>query len=444
MIEGMTSLDLLALALDPTRLLKAQGLSPDPWQERLLFATHRHILLNCCRQSGKSTTVAALALHTALTRPGSLILVLSPTLRQSGEFFRKVKQAYHAVGRPLGTRVENQVTLELTNHSRIVSLPGKEGTVRSFSRVALLIIDEASKVPDDLYYTVRPMLAVSGGRLICLSTPFGQRGFFWKEWLGNGPWHKVEITWKDCSRITPAFIEEERRSMGDNWIRQEYECCFTAMEGLVYPDFSRSHTDIWTPPDGQLIGGIDWGFRAPFAAVWGFRDRDDVLHIQDERYLRETSLLAHARELPRDVLWYADPAGATEVHEFRLAGHLVRKAFKEIRLGVQTVAARLRTGRLQVHNERCPNLCAEALLYRYPDSREGMARGELPLDENNHALDALRYLITGIDRTFVARLRQRTAQEDSHQTPICDHNGEQMPGKSWLNVDNPELWTDLP
>ena len=62
------------------------------------------------------------------------------------------------------------------------SKPGTEGTVRGFSRVALLVIDEAARVSDPLYYAVRPMLAVSGGKLVALSTPFGQKGHFWQEW----------------------------------------------------------------------------------------------------------------------------------------------------------------------------------------------------------------------------------------------------------------------
>jgi hypothetical protein len=72
--------------------------------------------------------------------------------------------------------------MELANGSRVVCLPGREESIRSFSSVALLIIDEAACVPDDLYRSVRPMLAVSQGRLVCLSTPLGKRGYSFNEW----------------------------------------------------------------------------------------------------------------------------------------------------------------------------------------------------------------------------------------------------------------------
>src|SRR5262245_7870646 len=212
----------LALALDPTLILKAQGIAADPWQRDLLFSQDRQVLLNCSRQSGKSTTISALAVHTALFKPKSLTLILAPTQRQSAELGRKIYDAYNALKRPLGTLTENKGELELTNGSRIVCLPGKEGTVRSYSAVSLLIIDEAAKVADDLYRTVRPMLAISNGRLVLLSTPFGQRGFFFREWNAPEDWKRVKITWRECPRITEAFITNERASSGDSWVAQEY------------------------------------------------------------------------------------------------------------------------------------------------------------------------------------------------------------------------------
>jgi len=280
---------------------------PDRWQHEILMSTERQILLNCSRQSGKSTAVAALALHTALARPGNLVLLLSPSLRQSLELFRKVTECYAAMDRPIGTLAFNQTRLELDTHSRIVCLPGKEETVRSFSGVDLLVIDEAARVPDDLYRAVRPMLAVSGskqiaspsqaqmlngkgssGRLVCLSTPFGKRGFFYDEWEhGGDAWQRVRITWKDCPRIRPEFIAMEKLSMGESWVRQEYECSFEALEGLVYPDFEALcavdalpeamiqafQPDVRqeSPTSFRQVGGIDLASAIRFArcgACW--------------------------------------------------------------------------------------------------------------------------------------------------------------------------------
>lgn len=192
-------------------------------------------MLLCSRQSGKSQTAAALALHTALLMPNSLILLLSPTLRQSGELFRdKFLRLYKATGRTLKSVQETALQLTLSNGSRIVSLPGDEGTIRGYSGVSLLVIDEAARVPDALYYAVRPMLAVSKGRLVCLSTPFGKQGWFHDAWFSASPWERVRITADQCPRISPEFLAQEQRDIGPRWFAQEYCCSFEDMIGAVF------------------------------------------------------------------------------------------------------------------------------------------------------------------------------------------------------------------
>ncbi len=95
-------------------------------------------------------------------------------------------------------------------------------------------------MPDDLYRAVRPMLAVSEGRMVCLSTPYGKRGFFYKEWTeGGDDWHRIEIKASEVPRIKPEFLEQERRSLGEAFYRQEFCCSFETLQGLVYPDLAQ-------------------------------------------------------------------------------------------------------------------------------------------------------------------------------------------------------------
>src|SRR5215207_6981616 len=139
----------LKLALDRVSFAKRLGLMPDPWQEELLRSAPERVLLNCCRQSGKSTMTAVIALHRALYHPGSLILCLAPALRQSQELFGKVLGFYRDLGRrPVSPQGERKLSLELENGSRIVTLPGSEKTIRGFSGTSLLVLDEAARVED--------------------------------------------------------------------------------------------------------------------------------------------------------------------------------------------------------------------------------------------------------------------------------------------------------
>jgi hypothetical protein len=170
--------------------------------------------------------VAVLATHTAVYLPGSLILIVSRAERQSAELMEKVKAIFGAIGKPAQTTAESVLQLRLANRSRIIALPGKEETIRSYSGVRLLLLDEAARIPDATYYAVRPMLAVSRGRLIALSSPFGRRGFFWEAWNGAAGWERYEVPATDCPRISAAFLAEERLALGEWWFRQEYLCQF--------------------------------------------------------------------------------------------------------------------------------------------------------------------------------------------------------------------------
>lgn len=239
----------IALTLDPVKLAQAVGIDPDDWQKQVLRSNAPRLMLNCSRQVGKSTVSSVLAIHTALYSR-ALVLLLSPSLRQSQELFRRCLDTYRALGRPVPPTAESALRLELTNGSRIVSLPGTENTVRGLSDVRLLIIDEASRVSDELYKAVRPMLAVSHGRLLVLSTPYGTRGWFYQAWSSDEPWERYQIPATACPRISKEFLQEEAVTLGEWWFAQEYGCEFLDAADSVFrdEDIMRTHdeVEVWT------------------------------------------------------------------------------------------------------------------------------------------------------------------------------------------------------
>jgi hypothetical protein len=139
-----------------------------------------------------------------------------------------------------------------------VTLPGTEKTIRGFSGAALLIVDEASRVADELYFAVRPMLAVSGGALMMLSTPYGKRGIFFEEWSQGEGWERYEVPARECPRIPASFLEEEERSLPARVYRQEYECSFEDTEDQVfsYEDVHSALDPGVTPLFGSESGRI--------------------------------------------------------------------------------------------------------------------------------------------------------------------------------------------
>ncbi len=213
----------LARSLDPVVLATDAGFVLDDWQAEALRSTAPRMLMLCSRQSGKTLTTALIALATAILQPGALVLIVSPSQRQSAEMFRTVLDLYHKLEGVPGLVQESVLRSELANGSRIVALPGSEKTVRGYAAAALVIVDEAARVEDALITAVRPMLATSNGRLCALTTPAGKRGWFYEAWTGAENWHRVRVSATECPRISAEFLEEERRALGPLRFSEEYE-----------------------------------------------------------------------------------------------------------------------------------------------------------------------------------------------------------------------------
>ena len=208
----------------------------DDLQSEILRNPSRRVILNCTRQWGKSTLAAIKALHHALCNPGTLTCVACPSARQSAELVRKIARFAATLGIARRGDGANDISLVFPNGSRVVGLPGRESTVRGFSSVSLLIVDEASYVPEEIYHALRPMLAtVPDNQIWLISTPGERQGFFFDTWLSAGAeWTKIAVPGDQCKRIPPEFLAEERQRMPEQKFRKEYLCQFVDSEDAVF------------------------------------------------------------------------------------------------------------------------------------------------------------------------------------------------------------------
>ncbi len=255
------------LTASPASLFEPVGWKPDEWQLHLLRSKAPQTLVLCPRQVGKSLSAAAKALITALTKPRSLSVIISRSQHQAAEVLLKVKILHAAYMGHLrearrlqgvqwqpspitdyavdeedsadATTVrDNRLSKEFANGSRIETMACR-GETAVGNTTDLLILDEAARMPDQVYMALRPTLAIAQsagkGELLVLSTPFGKRGWFWEAWKscedakakGNNPdWAQVSIKVEQCPRITPQFLASEERAMGRHWYQQEYLTIF--------------------------------------------------------------------------------------------------------------------------------------------------------------------------------------------------------------------------
>jgi hypothetical protein len=231
----------------PVGFARSVGIDPDPWQTEVLASGHPRKILCCGRQTGKSTVAGILAIHKALTVPGATVLVVAPGERQAKLLFSKAAGLYKRAGYPLPTHSERRTGLELSNGSVIEALPAVERTTRGYS-VDLLVVDEAAAVPDMDYMGILPALIATQGEQVLLSTPRGKRGFFHELYHSADDWQRVMVRSDEVGRIRAEDLEVFRRTMPEQFFRQEFYCEWLDTEGSLF-----SYDDI----EAALAAGED-------------------------------------------------------------------------------------------------------------------------------------------------------------------------------------------
>lgn len=270
-LNGLTPLALSRQLLD---------FEPDETQTALLATTSPYVLLNCHRQWGKTTFTAIRALHQAMAQPRQNILVISPTLRQSHLLTTRCREFARQLRLPFSTDGTNPCSLLLPNGSLILALPAHPDHARGFS-AHLLIIDEASRVSDEVFSAVTPLIAATQGHLWLLSTPLGKQGFFYREFIAKDtpthPWFRLTAPAagpRASGRIPAAFIAAERQRKTSQQFAEEYLCDFTtgertvfsedviaqAFSPLVLPFYEADrHARYPTAIPSHFTVGLDWG-----------------------------------------------------------------------------------------------------------------------------------------------------------------------------------------
>lgn len=245
----------ITLPTNPVDFAISLGFEADDWQMKMLLTEKNRTILNCSRQAGKSTVASLKGVWQAVSKPRSVVLLVSPTLRQSGELFKKTNEWFSRMSIKPEMPEDNKLSCTLENGSRIISLPGTEGNIRAYT-ADLIIEDEASRVNDPVYYAIRPMLAVSNGELVLMSTPFGKRGHFYETWENGGDdWERIEVPATNVPRIPKKFLDSELKDLGEWWFQQEYMCQFNDAIGSLfsYDDIQAAFKEDIQP----LFGDVD-------------------------------------------------------------------------------------------------------------------------------------------------------------------------------------------
>jgi len=209
----------------------------DPWQEELL-KTKGDVTVVSGRQCGKTTGVSLLISKEALNIPNSYILIGAYVIEQAEHVFWKIKDYMFAKHEK---QIKGRPTLhfmELKNGSKIIcKAVGDTGASMRGPTVTMLVLDEAAFIPDRAWVAIEPVISVSKGRTILLSTGQCKTGFFYKSTLNKNV-KQFHVSARDCPRHTKEFLDRKERELSAVAFAQEYL-------GEFLDDYNRKFTKEW-------------------------------------------------------------------------------------------------------------------------------------------------------------------------------------------------------
>ncbi|MDN5919511.1 MAG: terminase family protein [Pseudonocardia sp.] len=275
-------------ALDDVGVFAEKVLGRPAWdhQAELLRSPARYRALCAGRQSGKSSTLAVAALHTAATRRDTLTLLVSAGEEASKRLLADC--AALASGSPLlrGSVLDEwKSALTLSNGSRILSVPASQRQIRGWP-VDLLIVDEAGFIDGDIWRSAEPaIIARPGSRVILSSSPWGGVDHFFRQLWARGMDQPDEhvASWHWPSTVSPLVDEAllaqiQGREPADYFAREylaewpdEFGAYFTEAEimaGVV--DYELTDPASIAPARRRLwpaVGGVDWGMAVDANAL---------------------------------------------------------------------------------------------------------------------------------------------------------------------------------
>ncbi|MEM4704065.1 MAG: phage terminase large subunit [Candidatus Bathyarchaeia archaeon] len=272
---------LAQLAQNPILFAKLLlNFEPFSYQQQMLADQSKRILACMGRQTGKTTTIAAKAIHYAFTHPKTTTLIVSPTLRQSMIMFDKILSfiTNPILSKSITRKTRTQI--QLSNKSQIIALPCSEHMLRGYT-AHLVICDEAAFMPENtITEIIFPMLSTTSGTAILLSTPWGKNHFFYKAFT-NPQYRTYTIKSEQNPLITKEFLEEMRQTMTAEAYKREYEAQFTEDPNTYFPQdlirkavelAQKSSIELLTtleqnPPPADYYAGLDFGKHQSHSAL---------------------------------------------------------------------------------------------------------------------------------------------------------------------------------
>jgi len=207
--------------------------SLDPWQKEYIETdADKSCFLLCGRQVGKTTAMSIKAVELCVNKftKGQNILICSITEKQAYRMLAKALSYAEVKYKKFVKYGKDKPTMHrilFTNGTGIFCYAaGETGEGLRGDTIKKLMIDEGSRMSEEFFISVTPMLSITKGSMDIASTPCGKEGFFY-ECSKDETFKKFYVNAEDCPRHDKEFLEKEKQHMTKVQYAQEYEAIFT-------------------------------------------------------------------------------------------------------------------------------------------------------------------------------------------------------------------------
>jgi PBSX family phage terminase large subunit len=391
--------------------------------------THRFRVVNCGRRWGKTTLAILEMVAQGVYKDDCRICYIAPTIQQARDIaWNELKK----VCEPIVVKSKEAPSLEIIINTK----NGKQSTIwlRGWENIETLrgqkfdfiVIDEIASMRNfwpNWQEVIRPTLTDTKGEVLFISTPKGFNHFYDLYNFDDEDYKAFHFTTYDNPHMPVEEIDKAKKELPENRFAQEYMADFRKSEGLVYKEFNRDlhlFDEVIEKEGKEYLGAIDFGFTNPCAILHILYGGDANYWVIDEFYKTgrtEEQIGEYVKTCGFNEV-YPDPESPSAIEVLNSKGINVRDVIKgkdSIKSGIDAVRALLKANRLHIH-KNCKNLIQEFETYTYPEKKPNNNEPELPIKENDHALDALRYLIANHDgggisdiEKYLLMQRQRNA-----------------------------------
>ena len=372
---------------------------------------HRFRVLNCGRRFGKTVLAIEEMVGIAIAKKDRRVAYFAPTRDDAREitWSMLIKKCENIIIYKNESLLQIKIMTQDGGES-MIALYGWESVQERGKGRGLandfIICDEVSTYRNfwvGWNEVLSPTLIDRRGSAMFISTPKGFNHFYdlYNEEFKNKDYKSFHFTSYDNPHIPKDEIDREKEIKPGDTFAQEYLADFTKTQGLVYKEFDRAKHLYEKLPDlnFQKLGGVDFGYRNPAAVLHAYWN-NEKLYIEDEWYKRERTdiEIAEHTALCKFNSVYPDPENQGAIEELKRLRVNVKEVVKgkdSVKSGIQSIREMLIRGDLLI-NKRCVNLIAEFEMYSYDDDKVERNEQENPIKANDHALDALRYIVSSI------------------------------------------------